>query len=247
MWVHLTLYSMQPWQDRLEPLVNLLDAWSIFRPQRWDIVEPPRHVFSKERLVAMADVWTRREGLLLERENPRLWISLEWWTKARHPGRLAMEIEDRFFANQEHIQAFLDFSRALFAWGDMVYGFAAHEHEYEEQNVLPVPTMVEGKLIKVGGTDIRQCLPGVYWANFFGKEYVRWFGENLFLNAPCYRKEPLPDKGWLVLTAPTPLAYDRDKARQLKSALRRHLGKDAFFDKAMPTRPCRSPYSRCAR
>ena len=158
-----------------------------------------------------------------------------------------MGIEDEFFANQKHIQAFLDFSKALFAWGDMVYGFAAHEHEYEEQNVLPAPIMIEGKLIKVGGTDIRKCLPGVYWANFFGKEYVQWFGENLFLSTPGYKKEPLPGEGWLVLTASTPLAYDHDEPRRLKSALRRHLGEEAFFDRTNPTRPCRSPYRSQAR
>ena len=239
--IDLVLFSMTPWNDKLDSLIRLLERQHEFHPDKWGITEPLRYAFSTATLDAMEEVWRQREGLLLEKKTfPSYWLSLEWWTNARHPGRLAMGIEDKFFANQEHIQAFLDFSEALFAWGDMVYGFAAHEHEYEEQNVLSAPTMIDGKLISVGGTDIRKCLPGVYWANFFGEKYVRWFGENLFLNAPCYKKEPLPGGGWLVLTASTPLAYERDEPRRLELALRRHLGEEAFFDKTRPTRPCRS-------
>ena len=239
--IKLVLFSMTPWDASLESLICLLEHQNEFQPDKWGITEPLRHAFSTTTLDAMKEVWRQRKGLLLKKTSPSYWLSLEWWTNVRHPGRLGMGIDDRFFTSQEHIQAFLDFSKALFAWGNMIYGFAAHEHEYEEQNVLLVPTMVEGKLIKVGGTDIRKCLPGVYWANFFGKECVQWFGESLFPSAPCYKREPLPGEGWLVLTASTPLAYERDESRRLKSALRNHLGEDAFFDRTKPTRPCRSP------
>lgn len=240
--IKLVLYSLTSWAGCLEGLVKLLDQQSLFRPQLWGISEPLRNVFSRADYKNMERVWSERKGLLFRQQSPQAWLSLEWWTEVKYPGRLSMEIEVSFFESMENIQAFLDFSTALFDWGDMVYGFAVHQAAYERKNVLPKPIMIGGKLIKVGGTDIRACLPGIYWANFFGCIYVEWFSLDRILDAPCYMHLPLSDKGVLLLTASTPLLHDTEKVQRQEATLRSYLGDDAFFDKFNLMRPCRSPF-----
>jgi len=44
----------------------------------------------------------------------------------------------------------------------------------------------------------RKELDTIYWANFYGKEYIDKYGSQLFLDAPSWRKEALLD-GSIVL------------------------------------------------
>ena len=45
-------------------------------------------------------------------------------------------------------------------------------------------------------------IPHIYWANFFGPEYVEKYGKEYFLNAPGWRHEELDDGGILYVLAP---------------------------------------------
>ncbi|HXK44196.1 MAG TPA: hypothetical protein PKV82_15360 [Anaerolineae bacterium] len=240
--VKLIMYAFSSWQDRLEILLKILDQWQQFRPQKWGMREPLKNTVSLDDYGNMEAVWNERKGMLFQRVAPHIWLSLEQWSNARIPNRLSMGVEVSFFEDMTNIQCFLDFSGALFEWGNMVYGFAVHEKAYEQKNVLSAPVMIDGKLIKVGGNDIRYCLPGIYWANFFSRTYIEWFGQDRFLTAPCYQRLSLPFDGSLLLTAATPLHYHLETVQHQERVLQKHLGEDAFFDRSKPDRPCRSPY-----
>jgi len=41
----------------------------------------------------------------------------------------------------------------------------------------------------------RKELDTIYWANFYGPQYVEKYGPNLFLDSPAWKKEKLPDSG----------------------------------------------------
>jgi hypothetical protein len=45
-------------------------------------------------------------------------------------------------------------------------------------------------------------IPHIYWANFFGPEYVEKYGKEYFLNAPGWLHEELDDGGMLYVLAP---------------------------------------------
>ena len=45
-------------------------------------------------------------------------------------------------------------------------------------------------------------IPHIYWANFFGPEYVEKYGKEYFLNAPGWLHEELDDGGILYVLAP---------------------------------------------
>lgn len=245
MQIKLTLYSMSLWEERLESLVTLLDSQTVFRPEKWGPFEPERRAFTLDDLADMRDDWNRYCGLGFKRRKPEFWMLLEWWPWPdckRLPGRFSMGIEEEFFKSPDGVRAFLEFATGVYRWGDMAYGLACHRQDYERKNVLPKPTMIDGKRISVGGTYITRCLPGIYWANFFGRTCVEWFGEEKVRSAPCHALEELPDGGVLILTADTPAAYGERRAQQVEARLRDHLGADAFFDKKRPARPCRSPF-----
>lgn len=238
--VKFKLFSKTLWEDRIESLVHILDKQTIFRPDKWGRTEPQRRKFTIEDLPEMQHCWNRYTGFSLKKRNPPFWMYLMRLMQIKKPNEMVMGIDESFFDSQDNVQAFLDFASTLFEWGDMIYGYACHEEDFERKNVLTRPTLIDGKLIAVGGMNIHKCLPGIYWANFFGKTYVEWFGEERIRSSPCYAMEDLPGGGILILTAHSPLAYD--KAQQFEGPLRSHLSEDAFFDITNPTRPCRSPF-----
>lgn len=240
--IKLTLYSMSPWEERLESLVAFLCAQTVFRPERWGPVEPVRRAFTPDDLSDMQENWNRLCGLMFKGRKPKFWIDTLWLPQCKRPGWFSMGVEEKFFKSSDNVRAFLEFATGVYQWGDMVYGFACHRQDYERKNVLPRPTMVGGREVSVGGTDITRCLPGIYWANFFGRTCVEWFGEERIRSAPCHALEDLPDGGALILTADTPAAYGERRVQQIEARLRDHLGANAFFDKRRPTRPCRSPF-----
>lgn len=46
-------------------------------------------------------------------------------------------------------------------------------------------------------------LPHLYWANFFSPAYVEKLGQEFLMNAPGWKKEPLPDGGLLYVLSPS--------------------------------------------
>ena len=101
----------------------------------------------------------------------------------------------------------------------------------------------DGKVIGqklVGGTP-EWGLVDIYWMNLFGPPYVEFFGEEKLLTAPCYRRERLPDGGFLILTSPSPLLHDKPETKKLETALKDHLNNDAFFDRSNPEKKLRAP------
>ncbi len=52
--------------------------------------------------------------------------------------------------------------------------------------------------------DVAQLrLPHLYWANFFSPAYVEKLGQEFLMNAPGWKKEPLPDGGLLYVLSPS--------------------------------------------
>lgn len=236
----LVLHSFSDWNDRIAPLIQLLDSQSTFRPNKWGPYEPARYRFDVKDIPRMEQRWKKYTGFELSQDRPKVDIMLVRSVRPDRTNWLAVHLEATYFQSANHTNQFLAFASELATWGDVSHGYACLELEFEQTNVLPRPTLINNKLIKTGGMGLRNCLPGVYWLNYFGPLYVDWFGRERFRDLPCYEQRVLPNGGILVLMADSPLSYNgTDK---LKTATRQHLGADAFFDINNPTRPCRSPY-----
>src|SRR3989475_11657853 len=89
---------------------------------------------------------------------------------------------------------------------------------------------VESPLGKMSlGTALRRALPDIYWANFFGPEYVEMFGSDRGNSAPIHSVESLSDGGALLVLSPSPLDFLKDPGEfdRLRLHLKRHTGEEA--------------------
>jgi len=246
--VKFKFHSDALWRGRMAALYQILDANESFRPLRWGFSEPVRRRFAPEALPEMEKLWDRLHGLMFTRpKKPRYWMDSMWTTHNLHGPASGLwgGIEAHFFKRQENIEAFLAFARDIFEWGEMLHGFACHQLDYKVKNRYQRIEDWGGgmKMLAEGawGTDLYKCLPGVYWANFFSGLFVEWFGRERVRSAPCYRQEELPNGGILILTASSPLGYDKSEVKELERALVAHLGPEIFFDRSDPERPCKTP------
>src|SRR5260370_1425459 len=77
-------------------------------------------------------------------------------------------------------------------------------------------------------------LRGLFWANFFGPEYVDMWGREKLLAAPCYKVEPLSDGGVLLLLMESPLDASKPEYKAKKQELFSYLGEEAFTGSLLP-------------
>ena len=199
--------------------------------------EPPRYVFDPSDVSGPMQLLMRRSesintGTIMS-AGPINWEGLS--------------AEEAFFRRQENITAFLQLSQQLYGVFKPHYGRICHQGERNSQNTIytyfPKGHAMEGKVYseKGFGGNTRQGIPGVYWANFFGRIYVDTIGRGKFLTAPCYRREELPDGGFLLITSESPLDWDKPDVQELRKAMRDHLGYEYFCDIKNPDRRCKVP------
>ncbi|OLD12724.1 MAG: hypothetical protein AUI97_06485 [Crenarchaeota archaeon 13_1_40CM_3_52_17] len=81
---------------------------------------------------------------------------------------------------------------------------------------------------------VRHALQGLFWANFFGPEYVDMWGREKMLSAPCYRAEELPDGGVILQLSASPFDASKPEYADTKQRLYDYLGEDAFTGKTLP-------------
>lgn len=240
--VKLVMYSSTSWQQSFENLLHLLNDSPTFRPEKWGISEPLRKEFRAEYITDMEKVWNERQGIIFQRRTfPKLWINIDWWQKPDHLNRLSLGIDERYF--KKSIEAeYLDLCLRLFEWGDAMYGYSCHDNDFENKNVLDEPTLVNGRLFKVGGAYLEDGLSGIYWMNFFGKVYVNWLGKEKFLSTPSYDTKVINSEAIMLLSSPSPLDYAKPEVQDLTAKMLHHLGQDVFFEKQNPTKICRTPF-----
>lgn len=245
-YVYMAFYSDAPWRDRLGDLVRLLDRQLVLRPEQWDRKDPEQRSFVMEDLPEMQKYWNLHIPLIFRRRTaPQLRIEIAWF-KAQSPLPSAVldggVMGTEFLAEPENVRALLEFAKDIFVWGDMTYGIIYHPKALRAQTKVRFPYRLKGMRVQKVGWRPHECLPGVLWANFFGKRYVDWFGDEKMRTAPCYAREKLPGGGVLLLTSASPLEYAKPEVKEFEQRLLIHLGEDAFFSKKNSTRPCRSPF-----
>jgi hypothetical protein len=87
----------------------------------------------------------------------------------------------------------------------------------------------ESKLVPID-VDLRCCLPGVYWANYYGPVYVEFLGRERLLGAPWSNVSELPGGSMVCLTCAVPGDWHRAETLARQAAVRAYLGEDCFFD-----------------
>lgn len=111
-------------------------------------------------------------------------------------------------------------------WGKMRNDF--HEHS------LGTHFDDEGNVRGWSPPKVKNALPGLFWANFFGPEYVEMWGRDRLLSAPCYKVEELRDGGMMILLSKSPFDASKPDYGDMKQKLYDYLGDDPFTGKVLP-------------
>lgn len=219
-----------------------------WRPERYNSAEPVRYPYSPIRITEVVDKWIKENiGMILKRLSPPKY-EMDFTGQRNRllvKNQLTIYLDTMLFKESQSVDGCLEFLNALYAVLRPVWGYSVHRKDYLAKN-LQITYRDEGNVSRVEtwlGRDLSKCLSGIYWANWFSPAYVEFFGRERLESAPCFKKKCLPDGGYLILTASTPMEFGTSETKHVEHALREHLGADAFFDIRMPHRPMRSPWN----
>src|SRR5438067_1943727 len=149
-----------------------------FMPEAWDIEERARlrQRFDCSSTNTLLEEWTRREE----------WKTLFFLRKRPFPIQMSLDIQyssyakfNDFYAVSDELQIetkagevdLLNFAIDIAQIVGTDYGYLAHVKQQKRQSHVLTPA---------------ERLPGIYWANFFGRPYIEFFGRDKLLGTPCY-------------------------------------------------------------
>lgn len=125
--------------------------------------------------------------------------------------------------------------RAAVECWDPVFAYACMTREYDAKNVAEGPGFR-----KACGLEFDRHLPGVYWATYFGSQYMDFLGHERVMSSPARRVESAGN-GAIIFLAEAPSHWRRDGYRQTEKKVREHLGVEHFWDRRHPCRGTESP------
>ena len=249
------------WSEPAEHLLRFIVDYDGGRlcPDRCNAYEPIRLKFDRNDISAPIE-WVSQVGsaVLLKKNRPFPYVAqienqrhMLLWEGTGKKQKLMPRRPDQVFLTKidfwidtkvlkvtspEYLrQFFIDLF--LVAEGD--YGFMTLEADNKNKNYLITRERL-GQRMRYVGRDLEKCLPGVYWINIFGREYVDWFGRERLASVPCFRREELKDGSVLVQSAEDMHYFETEEAINAEKIID-HLGRDAFFDIKQPERACRVP------
>ncbi len=235
-----------------EELLRALLAEQVFAPDRWAPFEPINKTFDQGTLRAAAECLSNFEkiqqrkpyekwtgSLLLKRTRTPKCLSMFEWSHLQHRpfNSSYFRIAADWLRTDKRLEEFLGFSNKLYAAFDgFWFASIATDQELEEKRRLkwfrPDNDHKEGGYFIEGspGIFLEKCIPGIFWGNYFGPQYVDWFGKEKFRTLPCVTMKEMPDGGVFFTTAKTPFDWNTGEAKEVVETIREHLGSDAFFD-----------------
>jgi hypothetical protein len=234
--------ALHPWKSAAD-VVRLFDILHSYEdvglsPNRYGSSDVRTFDLTQLDMATIEETWMRVGGGIIK--GPRPWnmlISILFIKKSRGIPALStftVWLNQTYFKDPGRATRFLDWCKDVYSWGKMDHGYVALEDEYSLKNDL-------GPGRSVGGANLKVALPGIYWANFFGPIYSKWFGDGKFELIETHLKERLTDGGWLLVTRPSVLEYSNPELRLHETGIIHALGREAFFEMEDPLKPTKSP------
>jgi hypothetical protein len=211
----------------------LLRYEGIYLPERWDTEDRARlrRSFDRSCLPEFIEEWTRAEEwktLFFTRKRPspiELSVDIQRHQRAKF-NEFSAYIHESHFKSTAQEKELLNFTidMSLIARAD--YGLIAHKKQ--ERRHSPVLTPAER-------------LPGIYWANFFGRPYIEFFGREKLLATPCYEVREINNDLILLLTAESLNAPEMINSDEVVNQVKAYLNQNAFAGPNFPDEPCAVP------
>lgn len=166
--------------------------------------------------------WNRSHNMLLRRTKrfrSEIGISMGYAATGRF-NTLNIWVMEEYFRKQSRLAGFLKLATALYDLISPVYGYI-----HQTQDAISMKTVQDPRFGNtIVPTNLTKGLPGIYWANFLGKEYVELIGKQRLVSLPC-NISPLNNGGYLIITSDSPLIIEREK--QLK--IKKQIGDEFFY------------------
>lgn len=256
-WDNAVILHLWTHQDPADPRIGkrFLDTIGEFGfvPKSFGDEDPPRNNFNMSSNRNFLKVWAEHPGQLgLERLGKLgFQILVHMSDPSKRASLITFALHDEYFASDANVSKFIDFSDKLYSIFNSFQGNISHKKDWDLKTVVLAPIKVGDRTVNAEAHMSPQPtkgLPGVFWANYFGPPFVKFYSKSKLEKAPNYQRRELPDGGYLILTSHSPLDYAKPETKRLEQALIEHLGKDSVFDKRYPDRVLTSPFtSDCNR
>jgi hypothetical protein len=214
----------------IDAFFNYLKTHSEFTPERLGCFEPLKRKFEETDLKAFERMLLEERFLLTNRKKPpRQSFQIDNLDRPKWENNFGHYLMASHLGKGLSLQEYLDFLTDLFLLFDFEYGKVCHADDWDIKNM-----QIDGHGMKALSGGLGKHLPGIYWANFFGRRYVEFFGRDRLLNAPAYKIEELENGGILLLTSESPLDFEREEVKLREKEIIQFLGEEAFFSKDGP-------------
>jgi hypothetical protein len=219
-------------QHVAEQFLDLLQRYrGIYVPEKWDTEERTRRLFDETRRTEMIKEWIapkKMQYLVFHRKRPveiQMSFSIERFGRAKF-NQFSAYARDKHFRNAANLDELLRFTVDVCQIISADYGFIAHT--VQERRQSPVLTPAER-------------LPGVYWANFFGRPYIEFFGREKLLTTPCYEVRGISEDLICILADESPSSTRMLESDDIVRGIRDYLDQNAFAGPHFPDEPCAVP------
>ena len=213
-------------------LYSLLDAWK-YKPVKFNDVEPLRNAWENRDVFIRQFLINSRSTfgtLMCKWSKPTLHLSVTWFrgpTSKCHSLSLFGASVKQFGNDALDLVGLAD---QLFGSFEFDYGFACLNSEYYHSNIYTDVQIDERTIqpVQVVGMEWPDCIPGLYWCNYFGKAYFeQGFGRRI-ADLPNTTKLA---NGIRLMRSDSALDWESPEDRERTQSLMETLGRDWFFTK----------------
>lgn len=212
----------------VDKLLNVVEGVSVDFPiTKWGLEENAREQFDRSTI----------RTTLCSASNNRIYMSgtgavpilIEVSVKAHRRAKfntinlwVGEEVLERNGADETLLSLLLDFDAAV----SSDYGYVAHRRQ-ERRQIFPLTPA--------------ERLPGIYWANLFGRPYVDFFGFDRLSSAPCNTVTRISNHKVVLLAAASPEDTTLLDSDHVVTKIKRYLDRNAFATAQFPREKCETP------
>jgi hypothetical protein len=181
-----------------------------------------RRIFMKKSILQILNKWGRSltMGLIRERNfESELVITFVEGSNYRN---INLWVEKDFFNNPMNVNSFLALSIGIYKIIHPEYGKIHLISDSIKMATFDHPVYGE----TIYAVDLKKGLPGIYWGNFIGPNFVEKLGRDKLLSIPCYRRIEFDDGGLFFALSPN---YEvTAEMRKQQQEIRDLLGEGSF-------------------
>jgi hypothetical protein len=228
---------------RAEALLSFLDTYSKGKlmPEKYDLSEPLKKGYSHANKVELIEWLSRRGGNvqlkrvkqirydLLISDNAQKNINLDGTLfSSIIQTELIFWIDNNIIQSQSAKGLKTLLIRLSFIL-ESDFSFITSMKDFDSKNHLEIDLGNTSIEAYIGETIEKTGIPGLYWINVFGKEYVNWFGKEKFKKIDCSIQEL--KKGYILLQYCEEPSECQKKSTLIKQQKTKEiLGEHAFFN-----------------